>query len=67
MPAFDIVADTQPQQFPRVTRHIGRPTVAELRTALQTKDNVTYTNKVVNDMTYDDLVYALQVTPDPII
>jgi hypothetical protein len=65
MPAFDIIASTQPQQFPRVTRHYGRKTVAELKTALQAKDATTYTDKVINDMTYDDLVYAEQVTPEP--
>ena len=65
MPAFDIIADTQPQLTPRPSRHYGRKTVAELRTALQVKDASLYTDKVVNDMTYDDLVYAVQVTPDP--
>jgi hypothetical protein len=65
MPAFDIIADTQPQQPLRVTRHFGRKTVSELKTELQALDATTYTNKVVNDMTYDDLVYAIQVTPEP--
>ena len=65
MPAFDVIADTTPQQFPRVTRHYGRKTVSELKTALQAKDDTTYTDKVVNDMTYSDLVYAIQVTPEP--
>jgi hypothetical protein len=65
MPAFDIIADTTPQLTPRVTRHYGRKTVTELKTALQLLDNTTYTNKVINDMTYDDLVYAVQVTPEP--
>jgi hypothetical protein len=64
MPAFDIIADTQPQQPLRVTRHYGRKTVTQLRTELQALDATTYTNKVVNDMTYDDLVYAVQTTPD---
>jgi hypothetical protein len=63
MPAFDIVADTQPQQPFRVTRHYGRKTVTQLKTELQALDPTTYTNKVVNDMTYDDLVYAVQATP----
>ena len=63
MPAFDIIADTQPQLTPRVTRHYGRKTVTQLKTELQALDPTTYTNKVVNDMTYDDLVYAVQVTP----
>jgi hypothetical protein len=65
MPAFDVIASTTPQLTPRVTRHYGRKTVAELKTALQLLDNTTYTNKVINDMTYDDLVYAIQVTPEP--
>lgn len=65
MPAFDIIADTQPQQPLRVTRHFGRKTVAELKTELQELDSDTYTNKVINDMTYDDLVHAIQVTPEP--
>jgi hypothetical protein len=64
MPAFDIIADTTPQLTPRVTRHYGRKTVTQLKTELQALDATTYTNKVVNDMTYDDLVYAVQVTPD---
>jgi hypothetical protein len=63
MPAFDIIADTQPQQPFRVTRHFGRKTVTQLKTELQALDATTYTNKVINDMTYDDLVYAAQVTP----
>jgi hypothetical protein len=63
MPAFDIVADTQPQQPFRVTRHYGRKTVTQLKAELQALDPTTYTNKVVNDMTYDDLVYAVQATP----
>jgi len=62
MPAFDIVADTQPQQPFRVTRHYGRKTVTQLKAELQGLDAVTYTNKVVNDMTYDDLVYAVQAS-----
>jgi hypothetical protein len=65
MPAFDVIASTTPQLTPRVTRHYGRKTVTELKTALQLLDNTTYTNKVINDMTYDDLVYAIQVTPEP--
>ena len=63
MPAFDIIADTQPQQPLRVTRHYGRKTVTQLKDELQALDATTYTNKVVNDMTYDDLVYAVQTTP----
>lgn len=65
MPAFDIIADTQPQQPLRVSRHFGRKTVAELKTELQAKDATTYTDKLINDMTYDDLVHAIQVTPEP--
>ena len=65
MPAFDIIADTQPQQPLRVSRHFGRKTVAELKTELQALDSDTFTNKVINDMTYDDLVHAIQVTPEP--
>jgi hypothetical protein len=47
-----------------VSRHFGRKTVAELKTELQALDATTYTDKLVNDMTYDDLVYAIQVTPE---
>jgi hypothetical protein len=65
MPAFDIIADTTPQLTPRVTRHYGRKTVAELKTELQALDATTYTNAVINGMTYDDVVYAIQVTPEP--
>ncbi len=65
MPAFDIIADTQPQQPLRVTRHFGRKSVSELKTELQDKDSDSYTNKVINDMTYNDLVHAVQITPEP--
>lgn len=65
MPAFDIIADTQPQQPLRVTRHFARKTVAELKAELQALDATTYTDKVINDMTFDDLVHAIQVTPEP--
>jgi hypothetical protein len=64
MPAFDVIADTTPQLTPRVTRHYGRKTVTQLKTELQALDATTYTNAVINGMTYDDLVYAAQVTPD---
>jgi hypothetical protein len=64
MPAFDIIADTQPQLTPRVTRHYGRKTVTELKTELQALDAALYTDAVVNTMTYDDLVYAAQITPE---
>jgi hypothetical protein len=63
MPAFDIIADTQPQQPLRVTRHYGRKTVTQLKAELQALDPATYTDKRVNDMTYDDLVFAAQTTP----
>jgi hypothetical protein len=63
MPAFDIIADTQPQQPLRVTRHYGRKTVTQLKAELQALDAATYTDKLINDMTYDDLVFAAQTTP----
>ena len=65
MPDFDAVYGPTPQLEYRPTRNYGRKTVAELKTELQTKDNTTYTNKVFNDMTYNDAVYAIRVTPDP--
>jgi len=64
MPDFDVIADTTPQQPLRVTRHYGRKTVTQLKTELQALDATTYTDKVINDMTYDDLVFAVQTTPD---
>jgi hypothetical protein len=64
MPAFDIIADTTPQLTPRVTRHYGRKTVTQLKAELQGLNATVYTDAVVNGMTYDDLVYAAQVTPD---
>jgi len=64
MPAFDIIGSTAPQLTPRVTRHYGRKTVAQLKTEIQALDATTYTDRVVNNMTYDDLVYAVQVTPE---
>lgn len=63
MPAFDVIASTTPQLTPRVTRHYGRKTITQLKTELQALDATTYTDTVVNNMTYDDLVYAAQVTP----
>jgi hypothetical protein len=63
MPAFDVIADTQPQLQFRPTIHNGRKTVTELKTALQLLDNTTYTDKVINDMTYNDVVHAIRVTP----
>jgi hypothetical protein len=35
----------------------------QLKAELQALDPTTYTDKAINDMTYDDLVYAAQVTP----
>jgi hypothetical protein len=64
MPAFDVIADTQPQLEYRPTIHNGRKTITQLRTELQALDSGTYTNKVVNDATYNDLVYAVRITPD---
>lgn len=65
MPDFDAIYGPTPQlEFPP-TRHYGRKTVAQLKTELQAKDNTTYTNKAVNDMTYNDVVFAIRVTPEP--
>jgi hypothetical protein len=64
MPAFDIIYDTQPQIEYRPTIHNGRKSITELRTELQALDSGTYTNKEVNDVTYNDLVYAVRITPD---
>jgi hypothetical protein len=65
MPDFDAIYGPTPQlEFPP-TRHYGRKTVAQLKAEIQAKDNTTYTNKVVNDMTYNDVVFAIRVTPDP--
>lgn len=63
MPAFDVIADTQPQLPFRPTIHNGRKTVTQLKTEIQALDATTYTNKVVNDATYNDVVYAIKVTP----
>ena len=65
MPAFDVIASTQPQLAYRPTVHNGRKSVATLKTEVQALDATTYTNKVVNDTTYNDLVYAIRVTPAP--
>ncbi len=64
MPAFDVIADTQPQLQFRPTIHNGRKTVAQLKTELQALDATTYTDKAVNDMTYNDVVHAIRVTPE---
>jgi hypothetical protein len=63
MPAFDVIADTQPQLQFRPTVHNGRKTVAQLKTEIQALDATTYTDKVVNDMTYNDVVHAIKITP----
>ena len=63
MPAFDVIADTQPQLAFRPTIHNGRKSVSTLKTEIQALDNTTYTDKAVNDMTYNDVVYAIRVTP----
>jgi hypothetical protein len=63
MPAFDVIADTTPQLPFRPTVHNGRKSVSTLRTEIQALNSTVYTNKVVNDMTYNDVVYAIRVTP----
>lgn len=65
MPDFDNIYGPTPQlEFPP-TRHYGRKTVAQLKTEIQAKDDTTYTDKEVNDMTYNDVVFAIRVTPEP--
>ena len=64
MPDYDAIYGPTPQLEYRPTRHYGRKTVAQLKTELQALDATTYTNKAVNDMTYNDVVYAIRVTPD---
>lgn len=61
MPDFDVIASPTPQLRFRPTVHNGRKTVAALKTEIQTLDATTYTNKVVNDMGYNDVVYAIKV------
>ncbi len=63
MPAFDVIADTTPQLPFRPTVHNGRKSVSTLRTEIQALNSTIYTNKVVNDMSYNDVVYAIRVTP----
>jgi hypothetical protein len=63
MPAFDVIADTTPQLPFRPTVHNGRKSVSTLKTEIQALDATTYTDKVVNDMTYNDVVHAIRVTP----
>jgi len=65
MPDYDAIYGPTPQLEYRPTRHYGRKTVAQLKTEIQDKDDTTYTDKAVNDMTYNDVVYAIRVTPDP--
>jgi len=65
MPDYDAIYGPTPQLEYRPTRHYGRKTVAQLKTEIQDKDDTTYTDKEVNDMTYNDVVYAIRVTPDP--
>lgn len=64
MADFDAIADRIPQLEYPPTRHYGRKTVAELKTELQTKDSDTYTDAAILEMTYNDLVHAIRVTPD---
>ncbi len=61
MPDFDVIASPTPQLRFRPTVHNGRKTVAALKTEIQALDATTYTNKVVNDMTYNDVVHAIKV------
>jgi hypothetical protein len=63
MPAFDVIADTTPQLPFRPTVHNGRKSVSTLKTEIQALNSTIYTNKVVNDMSYNDVVYAIRVTP----
>lgn len=63
MPAFDVIADTTPQLPFRPTVHNGRKSVSTLKTEIQALNSTVYTNKVVNDMTYNDVVYAIRITP----
>jgi hypothetical protein len=65
MPDFDNIYGPTPQLEYRPTRHYGRKTVAQLKTEIQAKDATTYTDKEVNDMTYNDVVFAIRVTPEP--
>ena len=65
MPAFDVIASTQPQLQYSPTVHNGRKSVSTLKTEIQALDATTYTDKAVNDMTYNDVVYAIRVTPVP--
>lgn len=64
MADFDVIADPTPQLEFAPTRHYGRKTITELKTELQTKDSDTYTDAAILEMTYNDLVHAIRVTPD---
>lgn len=60
MADFDVIADTTPQLPYAPTRNYGRKTVDELKTELQAIDGTTYTDAVILEMTYNDLVYAIR-------
>jgi len=64
MADFDVIADTTPQLEFAPTRNYGRKTISELKTELQAKDDTTYTDAAILEMTYNDLVNAIRVTPD---
>lgn len=51
----DFYADKTPQLVHRAQR---TPTIAALRTALQTFSGTTYTNAVLQSMTKQDMTYA---------
>jgi hypothetical protein len=63
MPAFDVIADKLPQLQFLPTIQNGRKTVTQLKTEIQALDPTTYTNTAVNNMTYNDVVHAIRVTP----
>lgn len=64
MADFDVIADTVPQLSFAPTRNYGRKTIDELKTELQAKDDTTFTDAAILQMTYNDLVHAIRVTPD---
>lgn len=64
MADYDVIADPTPQLEFAPTRNYGRKTIAELKTELQTKDSDTFTDAAILEMTYNDLVHAIRVTPD---
>lgn len=57
MPAFDQRYDTAPQN--KQTRPRG-PKITDLKTALTTFSSTSYTADRLNQMSYNDLVYACQ-------